>query len=307
MLAVKTYHHDLRIFRRALRLMGNVFEISVVANDAAWADNCIDNAVDEINRIEKMLSTLSDDSQVTEINRNAGIRPVKVTGELFRLIERALDISVLTQGTFDITYNADKAADLQKIELNSVKFTNYKKVVLNAEKTTVFLQQKGMRIGFSAISKGYAADRAKYILQMMGVSAGVVNAGGDLLTWGLQPNDEQWTIATADPKQVDQPYSDIRISNMAVATSGNFEKNAVLSHQDMPAVIDAKKGFPVSVLKSVSIVSPTAELSDAMATPIMALGVNAGLYLINKLQQLACVIIDDHNRVYTSKEISYLS
>ncbi|HTI57604.1 FAD:protein FMN transferase [Mucilaginibacter sp.] len=307
MLAVKTYHNDLRIFRRALRLMGNVFEISVVANDAAWADNCIDSAVDEVNRIEKMLSTLGDDSQVTEINRNAGIRPVKVTGELFKLIERALDISVLTQGTFDITYNADKTADLQKIEIKSVKFTNYRKVVLNAEKTTVFLQQKGMRIGFSAISKGYAADRAKYILQMMGVSAGVVNAGGDLLTWGLQPNDEQWTIAAADPKQVDQPYSGIRISNMAVATSGNFEKNAVLSHQDMPAVIDAKKGFPVSVLKSVSIVSPTAELSDAMATPIMALGVNAGLYLINKLQQLACVIIDDHNRVYTSKEISYLS
>jgi len=307
MLAVKTYNNDLHIFRRSLRLMGNRFEISVVGNDSAWADNCIDAAAEEINRIEKMLSALSDDSQLTEINRNAGIRPVKVNSEIFKLVERALNISELTQGTFDITYNAaDGKTDQQKIELKSARYTSYKNVVLNAEKATVFLQQKGMRIGFSAISKGYAADRAKYTLQMMGVASGVVNAGGDLLTWGLQPDNQPWTIASADPAQANQPYSDMKISNMAVATSGNFEKSAVISDYKLPVNIDTKKGFPVSILKSVSIVSPTAELSDAMATPIMAMGVNAGLYLINKLQQLACVIVDDHNRVYTSKEISCL-
>jgi thiamine biosynthesis lipoprotein len=92
-----------------------------------------------------------------------------------------------------------------------------------------------------------------------------------------------------------------------VATSGNSIAEPVISDQTYPVNIDAKKGFPVSVLKRVSIVSPTAELSDAMATPIMTMGVNAGLYLINKLQQLACIIIDDHDRVYTSKEVSYLT
>src|SRR5580698_8712686 len=130
MLAVKTYNNDLNIFRRSLRLMGNRFEISVVGGDAIWAHDRIDSAIAEINRVEKLLSALSDDSQVTEINRNAGIRPVKVSAEIFRLIERALEISELTQGAFDITYNAvNKNIDVQQIELKSVKFTNYTNVI----------------------------------------------------------------------------------------------------------------------------------------------------------------------------------
>lgn len=305
MLAIKTYNNDLNIFRRTVRLMGNRFEISVVGNDPVWADNCIDSAIDEISRVEKLLSAFSDDSQINEINRNAGLKPVKVNAEIYRLIDRSLKISELTHGAFDITYNAaEKKIDVHKIERDSVRFTNYNHVILDTVNTTVFLKEKGMRIGFGAISKGYAADKAKYILQLMGVGSGVVNAGGDLLTWGLQPNDEPWTIAAADPNQEKQPFSNINISNMAVATSGNFEKNATISSKKYLHNIDVKNGFPVSVLKSVSIVSPTAELSDAMATPIMMMGVNAGLYLINQLQQLACVIIDDHNRIYTSKEVN---
>ena len=308
MLAIKTFDNNLNIFRRTLRLMGNRFEISVVGNDPVWADDCIDNAVAEISRVEKMLGAFSDESMINEINRNAGIKPVKVNAEIFRLIDRSIKISELTDGTFDITYNAtDKNAEAQLIERKSVKFTNYKLVELNAEKTTVFLKEKGMRIGFGAISKGYAADRAKYILQMMGVSSGVVNAGGDLLAWGAQPSTEPWTIAMADPGQKTQPYSHINISNMAVASSGNFDRNATISNKKYLNNIDIKSGFPVSKLKKVSIISPSAELSDAMATPIMSLGINGGLYLINQLQQLACVIVDDHNRVYTSKEVYSLA
>ena len=308
MLAVKTYSNDVNIFRRTLRLMGNRFEISVVGNDPIWADNCIDSAVAEISRVEKLLSAISDDSQINEINRNAGIKPVRVNAEIYRLVERSLKISELTHGSFDITYiAADKNTDLSKIERNSVRFTNYQQVILNDQNVTIFLKEKGMRIGFGAMSKGYAADRAKYVLQLMGVSSGVINAGGDLLTWGAQPDHEPWTIASADPDQETQPFSNINISNMAVATSGNFEKNVTISNKEYLHSVDAKSGFPVSVLKSVSIVSPTAELSDAMATPVMSMGVNAGLYLINQLQQLACVIIDDHDRIYTSKEVSCLA
>jgi len=308
MLAAKHYNNDQIIFRREMRLMGNRFEISVVGNDSVWVDSCVDAAITEINRVEKLLSTFSDDSQINEINRNAGIKPVKVNAEIFRLVERALKISELTFGTFDITYNAiDTNVHPAKIERDSVKFTNYKNVQINEINTTVFLTEKGMRIGFGGLIKGYAADRAKYVLQLLGVSSGVINAGGDLLTWGLQPGNAPWTIASADPDRGSQPFSNINISNMAVATSGNFEKNVTISNKKYTHNVDTKKGFPVSVLKSVSIVSPTAELSDAMATPVMTMGVNAGLCLINQLQQMACVIIDDHNRVYTSKEVSYLS
>jgi FAD:protein FMN transferase len=290
MLAVKTLRSDLNIFRRAMWLMGNQFEISVVVN--------------EINRIEKLLSTFSDGSKVNEINRNAGIKPVKVDAEIFRLIDRSLQISELTHGAFDITWFAGDI--INEADDNTPVLTacsNYQNVVLDATGMTVFLKEKGMRIGFAANSKGYAADRAKYILQTQGISSGVINAGGDLLTWGLQPNNEPWTVGTADPDQRSMPFADLDISNMCIASSVNAEKQAAIGNKQYFNIVNLKKGFPVSEIISASIISPSAELSDAMANPLMTIGVNAGIYLINKLNQIACVIIDDPNRVYTSKSI----
>jgi len=314
MLAVKTLTNNLTTYRRSVRLMGDKFEISVVGNDPLLADEQIDIAINEINRVEKLLSAFSEDSHINQINRNAGIEPIKANAEIFRLIDRALQISELTHGAFDITYftgtgyTGDDAALAEnadvKIAPSPVMLTNYKNVVVDAAKQTVFLKEKGMRIGFGANSKGYAADRAKYILQMSGVSSGVINAGGDLLTWGTQPNQKPWTVAAADPEQRKQPFAHLDISNMAFATSVNAEKYASISNKKFVSVMAAKKGFPVSEITSVSIISPTAELSDAMASPLINIGVNAGLYLINQLNQIACIIIDDQNRIYTSKDVS---
>jgi thiamine biosynthesis lipoprotein len=310
MLAIKTLALKYIIFRRSVRLMGNRFEISVVSNNPVWAEERIDDAIAEINRVEKLLSTFSDDSTINEINRNAGIKPVKADAEIFKLIDRSLQISALTDGAFDITYySANKDQDFDdtpnKIALKTFSSRiNYQNVMLDAKEQTVFLEEKGMRIGFGANSKGYAANRAKYILQMQGVSSGIINAGGDLLTWGAGPDDEPWTVATADPAQKAQPFANVNISNMAIATFVNAEKyTATISKKHLNA-INAKKGFPVSGIKSVSIVSPSAELADSMATPLMSMGINAGLYLINQLNQIASIIIDDHERVYTSKDVS---
>jgi thiamine biosynthesis lipoprotein len=308
MLAVKKSltNNNLTIFRRSARLMGDNFEISVVGNDHVWANQHIDIALNEISRVEKLLSTFSDDSIINLINRNAGIAPVKVSAEIFTMFSRALQIAELTYGVFDITY-ASAEKELyehdSKLLTKKVYCINYKDVVLDAAKTTVFLSKRNMRVGFGANCKGYAADRAKYALQMAGVSSGVINAGGDLLTWGLQPDFTTWTVAAADPEQEGKPYAHINISDMAIATSVNIEKYAAIN----PAVsntIDPKSGFIVSDIASVSILAPTAEFADAMATPVMAIGINGGLYLVNQLNQIGCVIIDDHSRVYTSRDIT---
>ncbi|MDB4904783.1 MAG: thiamine biosynthesis protein ApbE [Mucilaginibacter sp.] len=312
MLAIKTLPNKSIIFRRVVRLMGDQFEISVVGNNPDWADERIDDAIAEINRVEKLLSAFSDDSTINEINRNAGIKPVKTDPEIFRLIDRSVQISELTHGAFDITYfaadkegafNFDGNNNLTNVK-TSINYVNYHNVILDSKTQTVFLKERGMRIGFGANIKGYAADRAKYILQMNDVSSGVINAGGDLLTWGAQPDHEPWTIATADPGQKSMPFANINISNMAVATSIGAEKHTAILNKKYLNIINPKKGFPVSGIKSVSIISTSAELADAMATPVMSIGINAGLYLINQLNQIACVIIDDHNRIYTSKDIN---
>jgi FAD:protein FMN transferase len=312
MLALKkTLTNNVTIFRRTVRLMGDRFEISVVGNDPIWADERIDSAVNEINRVEKLLSAFSDDSIINQINRNAGIKPVKVSREIFNLIDRSLQISELTYGAFDITYHlSDRDSDNTGAINNPVTSTKsyaatcagYKNIILDSNATTVFLKEKEMRIGLGANSKGYAADRAKYILQMDGVSNGVINIGGDLLTWGLQPSFEPWTIAAADPQQSEWPFANIDISNMAIATSVNAEKYATINSKNINNT-NNKNGFVVSEIKSVSILSPSAEFADAMASPIMSIGINNGLYLINQLNQMGCVIIDDHSRVYTSKDI----
>ncbi len=302
----KVLANNLTVYRREMRLMGNKFEISVVGNDPVWAGEKINSAVTEINRVEKLLSTFSEDSEVNAINRNAGIKPVKVSAEIFKLIDRSLQISELTYGAFDITYYSGYKTEANQdndTAISAYTTVNYRDVVLDATATTVFLKEKGMRIGFGANSKGYAADRAKYILQTEGVSNGVINAGGDLLSWGLQPDMEPWTVAAADPRQQNQPFADLDISNMAVATSVNTEKYATINDKKA-GTLKPKNGFTVSEIKSVSILSPTAEFADAMATPVMAIGVNAGMYLINQLNQIGCVIIDDHNRVYPSKGIN---
>jgi thiamine biosynthesis lipoprotein len=293
MLAIKTLvSNNLTIYRHAVMLMGNRFEISVVGDNPGWAKQRINDAIAEINRVEKLLSTFGDDSSINEINRNAGIKAVKVNPELFRLIDRSLQISELTDGSFDITYtHADKNT------------TNYKNIVLDAAAQTVYLKQEGMRISFASNSKGYAADRAKYILQMQGVNSGVINAGGDLLTWGLQPDNTNWTVATADPDQQKQPYANLDITNMAFATSVNNNNYTAISNK-VAGAIHPKNGFEVSAIQSVSILCPTAEMADAMANPVMSIGVNAGLYMVNQLNQIACVIIDDNSRVYTSKHIT---
>jgi thiamine biosynthesis lipoprotein len=310
MLAIKTLFPKSIIFRRSVRLMGIHFEISVVCNNPHWADERIDDAIAEINRVEKLFSTFSD-SAINKINRHAGVQPVKTNPEIFRLIDRSLQVSELTHGAFDITYftsERDGGFDVGSGKTPGFKIAaaniNYQCVTLDAKEQTVFLKEKGMRLGCGAVVNGYAADRAKYILQMQGVDSGVINAGGDLLTWGAAPDNESWTIANADPAQKTQPFANVVIGNMAIATSVNAEKYTPIINNKRLSAINPKNGFPVSEIKSVSIISPSAELADAMATPVMSIGVNAGLYLINQLNQVACIIIDDHDRIYTSKDIS---
>lgn len=304
-----------KLFKRVVLLMGNRFEISVISNHGQSADDVIEKAVAEIKRIEFLLTTFSNSSQTNEINSCAGIKPVKVDKEVFDLISRSIKISELTRGAFDITYgsidkrlwNFDKtmtALPDKETAKKMVRLINYKNIVLGANNCSVFLKEKGMRIGFGGIGKGYAADCAKMILQQNGVESGVVNAAGDLITWGVQPNEKPWTVGIADPGVKNRPFSYLNISGMAVATSGNYEKYVVIDGKKLSHTIDPKTGFPVSGIKSVTIICSSAELADALATPVMVMGIKAGLGLINQVKGIACIIIDDNDNLFTSKNIN---
>lgn len=304
-----------RLYRRVLKLMGNRFELSVVSQDITHATSCIDKAVEEITRIEKLLTTFAETSQTNLINEQAGHSAVKVDREIFDLIQRSKKISEITQGAFDITYgsidkklwNFDKTmTSLPEAETakSLVRLINYRNVLLDEKNCTVFLKEKGMRIGFGGIGKGYAAERAKLILQQNGIESGIVNAAGDLTAWGYQPNGKPWTIGIADPNTTRQAFSYLEITNTSVATSGNYEKYIVIDGKKYSHTIDPKTGLPVRGIKSVTIICPNAEIADAMATPVMIMGTKVGLDMINQIKGIACIIVDDNDAIHTSKNIN---
>lgn len=303
-----------QMFQQSMKLMGNRFEISVVAENETWANARIAEAVNEIKRIEKLLTTFSEDSQTNLINRHAGIVPVKVDREVFSIIQRSLRISQLTQGAFDITYGSiDKKLwnfDQQMTSLpdpqtakKMVRLINYRNVILDNDNCTVFLKEAGMRIGFGGIGKGYAAECAKQVMLQNGVTSGIVNASGDLTAWGYQPTGKPWTIGIANPDNAHQSFSHLEITDMAVATSGNYEKFVLIDGKKYSHTINPRTGLPVTGIKSVTIISPNAEIADAMATPVTIMGIEVGLDMINQIKGIGCIIIDDNNRIYTSKNI----
>lgn len=301
-------------FRRQQRLMGNSFEITVVGENEQWANKKIDIAIEEIQRIEKLLTTFAEGSQTNQINRAAGIAPVAVDQEVFDLIKRSIRISEITDGAFDLSYGSiDKSLwnfDRQMTSLpdpekarSMVRLINFRNILLDESQCTVLLKEKGMRIGFGGIGKGYAAEMAKRLLIAEGVRSGIVNASGDLTAWGHQANGKPWTIGIANPDNANLPFSYLNISNWAIATSGNYEKYVMIDGKKYSHTINPKTGLPVTGIKSVTILSPNAEIADAMATPVTIMGIKAGINLINQINHLECIIIDDRNKIYSSKNI----
>ena len=294
--------------------MGNTFVFTVVADDSHWANARFAEAIAEVERIEQLLTTFSDDSETARINAAAGKHPVAVSKEVFRLIQRAERISKLTQGAFDLSYGSvDKrfwnfdtgmtALPDKQAAKASVRLINHRNIILCGADCSVFLKEAGMRIGFGGIGKGYAAAMAAAVLQKAGVKSGVVNAAGDLIAWGAQPSGDAWTIGIADPDNREQLFSSFRISGLAVATSGNYEKFVTIDGRRYSHTIDPKTGFPVSGIKSVTIICPNAELADALTTPVMIMGVSAGLGMINQMAGIACIIVDDNGALHTSRNI----
>ena len=302
-------------YKKNLKLMGNRFEISIVADDENFAYQNIDLAVAEISRIEKLLTTFSTESITYQINENAGIQPVVVPKEVYDLIFRCQMISKMTQGAFDISYGSiDKKFwnfDLNMTALpdkecskKAVALINYENIILNEKEQTVFLKNKGMRIGFGGIGKGYAAECAKKIVKQNGIESGIVNAAGDLTAWGFQKNGEPWTIGIADPNKKESIFSTFNITNTSVATSGNYEKYVVIDGKKYSHTIDPKTGYPISGIKSVTIIAENAEIADALATPVTVMGIEVGLNFINQIPNIGCIIIDDYDKTYCSKNIN---
>lgn len=300
-------------FDKTLILMGSRFDISVIAQNETEGNEFINLAIDEIKRIENLISSWDSNSQTFQINKNAGIKPVKVDSELFDLINRSIRISKLTNGAFDISYasmdkiwkfdGSMKTKPAEAAIKSSVVKVGFKNILMNEKESTVYLKTKGMKIGFGGIGKGYAADKAKSLLQKKGVVAGIINASGDMNTWGNQIDGSDWTVGIKNPLNKNKVFALIPINNSAVVTSGNYEKFVEFNGIRYSHIINPLTGYPSSGIVSASVFAKSAELSDALATSIFVMGVDVGLDFINQLKGVDCIIVNDIGKVYYSDNI----
>ena len=293
--------------------MGSDFEITVVSKTQKQADRQIGIAIGEIRRIEALISSWKATSETSSINKNAGIAPVKISEELFSLIQRAIQISKLTDGAFDISYasmdqlwkydgSMTQMPSKEAIK-KSVAKVGYTAIVLDPKNSTVFLKNKGMKIGFGAIGKGYAADKAKKLLISNGVSGGIINASGDINSWGSKPNGSSWQVAITNPLNKNKAFAMLPIKD-AVVTSGNYEKYVTFNSRRYSHIIDPRSGYPAQGIISVTVFAPKAELADALATSVFVMGVQTGIDRINQLKAIECIIITDTGGIITSNNLS---
>ena len=299
--------------KKSYEVMGGEFDITVISEDEELGYIYILEALAEVQRIEKLISSWDADSETSLINKNAGIKPVPVSWELYKLIERSILLSEITNGAFDITYtplnkiwNLDGTMEAvpSSTEVREVKNkVGYKNIILNSKDQTVFLNKRGMQISFGGIGKGFAADKAKALLVSNDVKAGIINIDGDITTWGTKVTGDKWLIGVVNPDQKGGISSWIPILESSVATTGGDGNFIMSGNNKYTHIIDPRTGYPATGINSVSVFAKSAETSDALATSIFVMGLDAGLALINQLGDTEVIIVDSANKMHKSNGV----
>jgi FAD:protein FMN transferase len=302
-------------FATNLKLMGSDFKLGLLAEKEDQAKQWLEMGVNEIRRIENLLSEFLPGSETTKINLNASLKPLKIDPECFELIKRSISISALTKGDFDITVSPLKTLYKFKnsqFEMPGTQIINqvlqsvgYQKMILDIKSTTIEFSHPHTKISFAAIGKGYASDKVKKLWIENGVKSGYINASGDLNAFGLKADERPWRIGIANPDNINKMLLFVPIQNSSVATSGDYEQYFLFKNKRYSHNINPHTGLPLCGIKSVTVFSPGAELSDALATAIYVKGVAKGIAFANQLPQTHSIIIDEKNNIFFSDRLKY--
>lgn len=302
------------IFTHKESLLGSPYEITIVSKDSLEAKKHVKSSIDEVKRIENLISDWLPNSQISKVNQNAGLQEVSVDLEVYELVQRAIKISKLTNGAFDISYaSMDKIwkfdgsmKEMPSIESikKSVEKVGYQNIILNLKDTTIFLKNKGMKLGLGGIGQGYIADKIKEKLKKEGCMAGLVNVSGDINTWGKLPNGNPWTVGIINPLNKNNVFATFPLVENAVETSGNYEKYVTFNGKRYSHIIDPRTGYPATGIISVSVFAKQTEVADAFATAIFVMGVEVGLDFVNQIKGVECIIVDDKGIIHYSKNIN---
>ncbi len=284
--------YDVNTFTYTRLTMDTVAELRFQARGARDAEEISDRVFDEIERLEKLFSRSVPESDISNINDNAGQKPVKVSPEVFFVIKEALEYAELSEGAFDPTvapltdlwgffsdqdYRLPEPGEIE----DTLQLVNYGLVELDQEEQTVYLPLPGMGLELGGIAKGFIVDQALEILQEEGVKNAYVNAG-DIGLLGTRPDGDPWRIGVRNPRDEMDMIAVLPLENKAVDTSGDyerfFEEEGVKYHH----ILDARTGMPAEELASVTVVADTTMAADVLSTVAFILGPQQGFDLIEK-------------------------
>lgn len=290
--------------------MGTIVEITVASDDKKRANEAIDAGFREIKRLEQLMSTYIPDSNLSRINDSAGVSPVKADREVLYLIKKGIELGDLTNGAFNIAVGPlvklwgipDKREFIpSKKEIGLLlPVTDYHNIQIDEEKGEVFLKKKGMRIDLGGIAKGYAAERAIAILKEKGIDNAIVAVAGDVKAIGKRPDGKAWHIGVKHPREKEKLLRTVDLSDMAVSTSGDYErffiKDGILYHH----ILDPRTGEPARRSQSATVVASEGIVADALSTGVFVLGPEMGMELIERMPDVEGIIVDSTGKVFVS-------
>jgi thiamine biosynthesis lipoprotein len=323
-----------KIYRKSKILMDTLVTITVVSNSQDSAEKAIDSAFSEIEKLEKLTNFFSSESEVSLINKNAGISGVKVSPDMLDILEKALLVSEKTNGAFDVTIGPvmtlydfyKKIRPEQGAIKKNLPLVNYRELIIDKNKSTVFLRKKGMLIDLGGIAKGYAADKAVETLKINGIHSGLVSVAGDIEAFGLKPDKRPWKIGIRSPRIPTTPpipplprvgkrgvkgdkegFSDdimatIELRDMAISTSGDYERFFILDGKRYHHILSPKTGYPAEGCQSVSVITKNGVFTDAFATGVFILGPERGMKILEKMG-FDGVIVDSQGKVHITPGI----
>jgi FAD:protein FMN transferase len=264
-------------------LMGTTVETTARSTDINYCKKALLAAYEEMQRIENLLSCYKDSSEISAVNRAAGIHPVKVSYETLEMLKRSKAYCKKYNGVFDVTigplsdlwgFSEDKEIILpeDKTIKELTKLVNYDDMDINENNSTVFLRKKGMSIDLGGIAKGYAIDRGSAVLKEMGITNFILNAGGDIYVSGTKDKETLWKVGIKHPRNTNDLIAEFDLKDYAVATSGDYERFKIIDGKRYHHILDPATGYPGTLSESSTILAPTAEEADATATYVFLLG-----------------------------------
>jgi thiamine biosynthesis lipoprotein len=290
-------------------LMGTKFTITATASSVDSAKQAMYYALKEVERIENLMSSTKESSDIYKINKDAGIKPVKVSYETFSIIQRSINYSEKYNGIFDITigpisdlwgFNSDnpvKQVPPENVIDSLVRYVDYKKIILNDADTTVFLPETPMRLDLGGIAKGYAVDRASDIMKKMGIENFFVNGGGDVYVSGYKDETNKWSMGIEHPRDPNRIIGKLWLKDMAIGTSGDYERYAIIDGVRYCHIFDTKTGYPARLSESASAIAPTVEEAVVLSKILFIYGYQKYNELKNTMNTTG-VIVDTTGAIH---------